>query len=365
MKSWNYFGNEWAVALLKKHVSLDKVRHAYLISGPNGIGRRTLALRLAQTIFCQSVVNNEPCLSCPSCKKVFEESYYDLKVIKRMPGSKDIKIEQVREVEAFLRITPFGGQKKIVIFTDFDLANQSTQNALLKTLEEAPAYSVLILIAENPAALLPTVISRCEAIDLRPERDGVIEEFLREKRAAESEIMLLASLAEGRPGVAYELAFNGEDVLKDRIESIQDLIQLLKKPLHERFIYADELTKKDNKAREQAKTRAKKIQSAKNSNKNIDTDQTEDDDLSEGIIQKNLLTWLHLFADVYSSSLSMKDAMVNIDFRDQIYGLAAKLGAEKSLDCVNYVSDAIEQERKNVNKRLLLENLFLKIPEIP
>lgn len=362
MRPWNYYGNDWAVDLLKKHLKSDNVRHAYMISGPNGIGRRTLATRLCQAIFCENGVDQEPCLKCKTCQNLEEGKYFDLKVITRIPGKKDILVEQVREAEAFLRITPYGTKKKVVVFSDFDLANQQTQNALLKTLEEAPAYAVLIILVENPLSLLPTVVSRCEIITLRPQQLEVVTEFLTEKGAPANTLNLIANLAEGKPGTAFRLAFEDTEELKDREEWINDLFSLMSAPMPDQFTYIENLVIKDKKAGDQAKLKAKKMM-AKRPTKLSEEELAieEEDPLEEGMIELLLLTWLGIFRDVYIRSIHSSTPIKNIDFAEKIDHYAREWSEEKCLTMMGSIESAIEQSRMNVTKKLVLEAMFLRI----
>lgn len=362
MKPWNYHGNDWAVDLLKKHILADTVRHANLISGPNGIGRRTLAIRLCQAIFCEALVEGEPCFTCRSCVTLEQGKHFDLKVISRLPSKKDILVEQVREAEAFLRLTPYGNKKKVVIFSEFDLANQEAQNALLKTLEEAPSYAVLIILVENPLSLLPTVVSRCEIIDLRPLVRQEVVEFLQERKAPPANLELVATLAEGKPGYAYNLAFDAGDELKNRQEWINDLFTLLPQPLPTQFYYIEKLAEKDKRARDSAKVKAKKM-SAKRSVKLTEVEEQLDAEvgLEEGLIERLLLTWLGVFRDAYIRKIRSAAPITNLDFSAQIDGLVGTWSEDKILAFIVALETALTQCKANVTKRLALEAMFLKL----
>ncbi len=179
--NWNLLGHEWAVDMLRQHVARNEIRHAYLFTGASGVGKRTLALRLAQALNCEKLISaGVPCLICKTCKQIESMKYVDLNIIE--PTIKDpkdgktliphpngeIRIDQIREIQKTFNLKPYQSKYRISLFTKFETANESASNALLKTLEEAPAHAILILTAESPEQLLPTINSRCEILRLRP-----------------------------------------------------------------------------------------------------------------------------------------------------------------------------------------------------
>src|SRR5512138_2509429 len=206
MNPWEVFGHDWAVEMLQQHVAHDTLRHAYLLTGPGGLGRRTLAVRLAQALNCQTpTAPGVPCRTCRSCKQIEAGQNIDLMVVQAENEGGTLKVEQVREVTRFLSLKPYQSQYKIVILLRFQEANANAQNALLKTLEEAPGYAVLLLTADNAEQLLPTIISRCEILRLRPLAVDAGAGFLTSRGIDEGKARLLAHLSGGRPGFALRL----------------------------------------------------------------------------------------------------------------------------------------------------------------
>ena len=167
--NWNLTGHAWAVDMLKKHIVHGTTRHAYLFCGPPSLGRRMLALRFAQALNCPTPIEaGIPCGTCRECRQIESMKHADLTVVQAESGGGILKVDQIREARKLLTLKPFQSKYRVALFLRFHEANDNAANALLKTLEEAPSYAVLILTADNPEQLLPTIVSRCEVLRLRP-----------------------------------------------------------------------------------------------------------------------------------------------------------------------------------------------------
>ncbi len=141
--------------------------HAYIISGPAGSGKHILAKLLCGALVCQAPERDRPCGRCSPCKKAAGGIHPDVIAVSGAEG-KPITVDQVRQLRADAHIRPNEAQRKIYLLERTDRMNQSAQNAMLKLLEEGPAYAVFLLLAENGGALLPTIRSRCETLSLIP-----------------------------------------------------------------------------------------------------------------------------------------------------------------------------------------------------
>lgn len=203
MSDWPIIGHAWAVELLRHHIENRKVSHAYLFTGPEGVGRTTLALAFAQALVCQSA--DRPCGTCRACQHVRAGIHPDVRLLEPEGGT--LRVEQVRSVTREASRRPLEAPYRVFILTHMEQAHPSAANALLKTLEEPPSHVVLILTAAAQDAILPTLVSRCQVLALRPVPEADLVRALEEEHGMSAqEALLLARLSGGRPGWAMQAA---------------------------------------------------------------------------------------------------------------------------------------------------------------
>src|SRR6266478_7112221 len=153
-------GHQKQVEALRLALVTERLHHAYLFVGPEGVGKKTIALGLAKAVHCSAAMGDF-CGECADCARIHDRNHPDVRIIEVLAGKKEISIQQIRELEKELNFRSFSGKKKIAILDPATLMNLSAQNALLKTLEEPPRDSLLVLVATNTGGLLPTLRSRC------------------------------------------------------------------------------------------------------------------------------------------------------------------------------------------------------------
>ena len=218
-------------APLKRQLELETARrglsHAYILSGPAGSGKRTLAGLLAAALVCDRRGGALPCLSCAGCRKAEGGIHPD--IVRVGDDGKDISVAQVRALRADAYIRPNEAERKVYILENAQTMNASAQNAMLKRLEDGPAYAVFFLLAENGSALLPTVRSRCETLELAPVSPAQAEEWLAKAfpgRTAE-EIRRAALECQGILGRAAALLEGGqeEDGLEETARSLSAALE--------------------------------------------------------------------------------------------------------------------------------------------
>lgn len=325
--SWDILGHEWAAQLLQQHMARNAVRHAYLFTGPEGVGRRTLALRFAQALNCpHPPTPGVPCGECSICRQTARMEMTDLSIVQSEADSSTLKIEQVRELQHTLSLAPYQARYRVAILLRLEEATVAAQNALLKTLEEPPPKVILLLTADAAENLLPTIVSRCEVLRLRPLAINRLAEVLHTHWGIEAnEARKLAYLANGRPGYALRLHQNPQ-ILQQITAWKADVFELLTTSRRVRFAYADKAAKSREAAR------------------------------------PVLLAWLSLWRDVVLAASNADTPLNNLEFEPQIYQLAENIGWSKARACVADLERALRQLDANVNLRLLIENVLLGWP---
>ena len=158
-------GNEQLKKNLARSISAGHISHFYLISGPAGSGKHTLARLLAAAILCRGA--QKPCMACPACRKVMADAHPDFITVDD-PEKKTVPVDLIRQARADMYIQPNESDHKIYLFPRAQDMGLPGQNALLKVLEEPPEYGVFLLLTDNPNKLLPTVRSRCTELKLLP-----------------------------------------------------------------------------------------------------------------------------------------------------------------------------------------------------
>jgi DNA polymerase-3 subunit delta' len=332
---WNLYGHQWAADILQKHIRNNAVRHAYLFSGPPGIGRRSLAVKFAQAINClQPPQPGAACGVCKVCRQIAALQQPDLSVIQAEEGKQEIRIEQVRELQRSLSLTPYEAKFRIALLLNFQMANPNAQNALLKTLEEAPPKVILLMTADAAENLLPTITSRCEILRLRPLPVAEMIPLLSEKWNLEPQnAREIAHLSGGKFGTACTY--------------ISDPQQM--ELIHERLMDGIALFKMERVERFQA---VEKITSSRRRGENKET------------ARLLLQTWLLFWRDIL---LQKSNQAAGITYT-QFSGISERASARLSFEQVNAFSrkleDALSLLEGNINIRLLLEELLIVWPKL-
>lgn len=199
-------GHEQIKEHFQKAIEANKVSHAYILTGEAGMGRKSLAHAFALTLLCEKG-KSEPCMECHACKQVLSGNHPDLiHVTHEKPGS--IGVDDIREqINDTIMVRPYSSYYKIYIVDEAEKMTQQAQNALLKTIEEPPSYAVIILLTTNQDAFLPTILSRCVQMKLKPLRDFVIKSYLVETmHVPEADADVYAAFARGNLGKAITIA---------------------------------------------------------------------------------------------------------------------------------------------------------------
>lgn len=208
-------GQDSAIRFLNRGLENNRVSHAYIFLGPSGIGRKLTALNFAKALNCTSEAPERPCDACISCKKIGSLNHPDISLLNPDTKSSSISIDSVRELIRSIGLKPYEGKKKVYIIDGADSMMQGSSNALLKTLEEPPSDSVLILIAEDLARLFRTIVSRSQVVRFFPLPTDLLEEILiKVHKIGAAKAHILSHLACGSLGDA--LQFNDDGLFDKR-----------------------------------------------------------------------------------------------------------------------------------------------------
>lgn len=213
MRLEEFLGNERLVRLL----SGKPLPPASLFAGPEGVGKKTLALCLATRVCCLQPRSGEACGRCSACQQAASGSHPDIRLLK--PEKGQIRIAATRELSLEIQFRPFSAPQRFFLIDEADRMNEAAANSLLKTLEEPPDCARIVLVSSRPQLLLPTIRSRCQPFNFRPLNREEVAAFLAGRVAGE-EIPLRAAFARGSIGRALALDLQKTLAERDRMLDI-------------------------------------------------------------------------------------------------------------------------------------------------
>ncbi|MBN1487337.1 MAG: DNA polymerase III subunit delta' [Anaerolineae bacterium] len=331
MMPWPIVGHELAVQQIRQAVAGEDLSHALLITGPENVGKMTLARIIAKSLLCKAEAETRPCEQCTSCKRIESGNHPDFIIIEpENPERPTIKVQQIRELERFLHLTPTESRHKIAIITTFESATIGAANALLKTLEEPPAYVHLFLLASNADTLLPTIVSRSQQVTLRPlERKKIARALVERWQIQADKAQRLARLSGGRLGWAVRAAT--DNAYLERMESAQRLLlALLVADLPTRFEHAQDLAKSQDTAQ----------------------------------LIETLEYWLTGWRDVLLLQAQNDTGLTYTELKAELEHVAQAISINSTVAILQAVVAAQTALFRNANTQLLMENLLLDFPYI-
>ncbi|HAF11368.1 MAG TPA: hypothetical protein DCK98_14975 [Chloroflexi bacterium] len=317
---------------LGARASRGDVAHAYGIFGPASIGKRTIALRLAQTLNCLDPKRPAGgCGTCLSCLKIERYVHPDVMLVERDPANKTIEIDRIRAMQQDLALRPLEGRHRLVIIDDAAELSEPAQVALLKTLEEPPKHAVLTMITLSPESLFDTIRSRLQPLVLRSVATAEIAAALRSRNVKDADA--IAGASGGRPGIALRLASDeGERSARRAYE--KELFDLVGSGLTARFAWAVDL--------------ADEVDPRKRS----------------AAIDVRFDHWAELIRDAAVRARGLEDAPLRPDRAGQIAKIAAGADPRELVDTALLIQRLRRDLFWNANARAMLELFALKLPYV-
>ena len=321
-------GHATQIATLRQALEQDRLHHAYVFLGPEGVGKRTVAFALAKAVHCAAAAGDF-CGRCENCVKIENQNHPDVRLLRPLTGKRDISIEQVRTLGKELGYRSFTGGKKIAVIDPASLMNFSAQNALLKTLEEPPAGSVLILVSASAGGLLATLLSRCLRLAFAPLPASVIAAHLAAGRNLSRErAALLAAVSFGSLGRALDPDM--EELARKREAWVDGIGAVARRDGGAWTAMAEGLAK----------------------------------DRVEALA---FLDWLAAWYRDILVILAAENVeeVANLDLIGKLQAQAERLSIREAIALRSRALDAAARVRRNINSRMALENLFVHIAGRP
>jgi len=360
----SFVGNELAIGMLRKALESQRIASAYLFHGPDGVGKSLAALDFAKALVCEGG-GADACGACSSCRRVDSGNHPDVHWYRPVGKMRLVKIGTVRELIAQTGLKAFEAKWKVFVIVEADRMNVEAQNAVLKTLEEPPGRSVLILISSNPAGLLPTIVSRCQEICFLPIPSDELESAIEETWGpGPEEARLVASLACGSMGSAKRL------LDRDNLGRRRTLFRLLAEGEQRSFgEVLSTVAAVDNELKGLARAlRQKEEKRIKAMGKAL-TAKEREDWMNEGsaviasTVREEVEDVLNLLAFWYRDLLLIKegvtaDLVVNLDMVDALRKAAARMTVSEIFSRLRAVEEARRGIALNLPLTLCLEVLY-------
>lgn len=312
----NIRGQDRAISILKSYIARKRLSGGYLFCGPEGVGKKLTAITFAKALNCLEG-REDGCDSCVTCRKIDNNQHPDVHLVENAEG--EIKIEQIRRLQREIGFKPYEGRVKVFVINDAHTLTAEASNALLKILEEPPADSTIILVTDKPNLLFKTITSRCKSLRFSYLIRRQLEEAIRKDYALDNDTAhFLAYYSEGRLGCSLRL--KDPDILRKKNSTI-DAFTFSRKAAY------DNLDMQDKKA----------IRSSLNI----------------------LASW---FRDIYLLKIGMPHhELINFDRKADLLKQMGRFSFSELNDILDTVSDSIKFLEQNLNTRIILNNLGVRL----
>ena len=320
-------GQERAIKILTKSLKENKISSSYIFVGSEGTGKKLAAIEFTKAVNCLNLSkDSEACEDCQSCSEISKQCSPDLKIIEPIKSS--IKIEQIREMRKEIGLKPFKNRKKVYIIDKAEKMTIEASNCLLKTIEEPPYYAIIILLCSQLDSILSTIVSRCQIVNFGLISSYKIKEFLlnKNKKLEKEKAEIISKLAQGSIGRASKL-LSGKEYFISR-EKVLDYLSAISPGKYGDDVFA----------------KVEKIVS-------------EIDRIEE--ILEMIKLWYRDILIIKNTGdqkyITNCDKLGILEEKSQIYS------QETLIDILDYLEQIEEYLIKNVNKRLILERLYIKM----
>ena len=327
-------GNDRIKKLLKRAVTEGRIGQSLLMAGPRGVGKYQFAVAVAQALNCERVTEGEACGECIPCRKIARNGHGDVRTIlresqdpsvKKESRSQFIKIEQTRAMSEQAQFRPYEGRRRVFIIDDAEWLRREAANSLLKTLEEPPETSLIILITPKPFVLLDTIRSRCQLLSFAPLTAAEIEQHLQTMKKPLDEARLRARLACGSIGRAIEIDL---DEYREMRNVLLELIETLA------F----------------SRSSLELLSAAEYLGRKLEKDEFE----------KHLDALMVLLADLFRLKLREADgALTNEDIVERLEPVAEALTVEQITQLTDGIEKVFLDLVRNVNRQLAMEAMLI------
>jgi DNA polymerase-3 subunit delta' len=319
-------GNSRVKMILRKALQKDKVPNSMLFCGPEGIGKRDMALVVAKAMNCERK-KDDACEVCRSCKAINAGNFPD--VIEISPEKEVIQIDQMRMLRQIAYLKPMMGKKRVFVVVGADKMKEEAANSLLKILEEPPLFSYIILVAHNPFMIISTIISRCQVLNFSPVSKEDIEKILVDKGYKQKKARIVSLLVRGN--LKQALSLEWEEVQDKRTKAWQLFLSLLAKGKVALFL------------KDYATSR-------------------------RAIVREEWEQVLEILSSFCRDSILLKEKgdrrlLMNPDYEEEIRKTEALMNLEGLMDCLAKIDNAIYGLEKNLNVNLLVSSFFSSLKE--